>query len=40
MLYLFNIIYKKRWRLSSSGERFLHTEEIVGSITIDGTKKC
>ena len=22
----------ERWRLSSAGERFLHTEEVVGSI--------
>ena len=26
------VIVIERWRLSSAGERFLHTEEVVGSI--------
>ena len=28
----------ERWRLSSAGERFLHTEEVVGSIPTVSTK--
>ena len=32
------VILFRRWRLSSAGERFLHTEEVVGSIPTVSTK--
>ena len=31
------VIVIERWRLSSAGERFLHTEEVVGSIPTAST---
>ena len=34
------VIVIERWRLSSAGERFLHTEEVVGSIPTVSTIKC
>ena len=38
-IYRFAILIE-RWRLSSAGERFLHTEEVVGSIPTVSTIKC